>query len=118
MPADLAALLAQRNARLRAWRACGVPVEGGWRPGDPQRDFARPRLTLRCGSCGGEPLTRGMGSRMPLATVLANLNDHERASVEEWLGRGCPHLAPLLGEDPPEVQALTTLELLAGDPPR
>src|SRR5688572_22910454 len=27
---NLTALLAQRNARLRAWRALGVPVTGGW----------------------------------------------------------------------------------------
>jgi hypothetical protein len=30
---------------------------------------------------------------------------------------GCPHPAPLLDEDPPEVIDLTRLELLAGDAP-
>jgi hypothetical protein len=29
----------------------------------------------------------------------------------------CPHLAPLLGDDPPEVRDLTALELLAGEGP-
>src|SRR5262245_44577585 len=106
--ADLVAELARRNARLRAWRAHGAPVEGGWRI-ERWRDGARGALDLGCTTCGKR--TVDQTSYHPVSLPLI-----ERSALRYL---NCPHLAALLSEeDPPAVQALTQLELLAGDPPR
>jgi hypothetical protein len=114
MPADLADEIALRNARFRAWREYGVPVAEGW-GSDPDRgEEGGYSVFLYCRECdlyGHDFLARG-------DIDAARLQGAERNAVEEARRMGCRHLDPLLGEDPPEVVALTKLELLAGDPPR
>jgi hypothetical protein len=117
MPADLATLLAQRNARFRAWRTYGVPIA----PGEVlvYRNYDGTRLLLdaelSCTACN----LPSAGHRDLRGAPREELAAADRAAVEELvMDNGCSHLAPLLGEDPPEVVELTKLELLAGDPPR
>jgi hypothetical protein len=124
--ADLAAELALRNARFRAWRAYGVPVAGGWEPcyltkvdlGTMRSlgsEFIGVELRLCCGACG-------YSRKWNLGRTELEAPCGIRAAVlgREWvsLHASCVHLAPLLEPDPPAVVALTKLELLAGDPPR
>jgi hypothetical protein len=101
----------RRNARIRAWRAQGVPVEGGW-------NLTGRALNLHCAVCqAGESFVVHrllIWNRLPerLAEVLV-------WAEQEATGRlthktGCNHLTSLLGEDPPEILALIELELLAG----
>jgi hypothetical protein len=113
--ADLAVGLAYRNARLRAWRAYGVPIEGGWRSA-PRRRVVVASAELRCAVCGERDdtfLTRNEEPAKYLVMLARSEADSLRWIVAE---RRCSHLAPLLGEDPPEIIGLTQLELLAGDP--
>ena len=110
---DLAAILALRNARFRAWRAYGVPVAGGWHP-KAEPAIALALLGLSCLRCN-----RTTTEYAPCFPMDLRIREEmERRCVRALAGMGCPHLAPLLGDDPPEVVALTKLELLAGDPPR
>jgi hypothetical protein len=126
MSPDLNTLLVLRNARLRAWHTYGVPIAGGWAV-EPDGE---PRLWLRCTTCGWEAL-----GIISLGKLSGGLSRGEVLETEEAgvLRRGavrvggilrvaerspCEHLAPLLFTDPPEVRALTRLELLAGEPPR
>lgn len=96
---------AYRNARLRAWCVYGVPVYGGWEPfGEVTWLFA-----IGCSDCG-----RLLAQQ--LFTPGHYANGKSPAEIERNVAY-CDHLAPLLGEDPPEVVALNKLELLAGDPP-
>jgi hypothetical protein len=99
---DLALALLRRNARLRAWRAYGVPVEGGW---EEWSDGGVWDFRVRCLACGGTH-TAGLIFEAVLAA--------EERAIKRHLLSGCPHLAPLLGDDPPEVTAIAELELLAG----
>src|SRR5687767_11872906 len=120
--ADLHLELLRRNARLRAWHAYGLPVEGGWRS-EGHDEGAILYLDLVCRRCGAG---RSLGARM--TALLAEVERHllEGLSREEPLRgnppypparmrQACSHLAPLLGEDPPGVRALFELELLAGE---
>src|SRR5688572_11463890 len=97
---DLTPILVQRNARLRAWQSLGVPVTGGW------LYWAGGGFTFLagCGACGAIIQPRVLTPGEPLTP----------AEAERDAGVPCPHLAPLLGEDSPEVLAVTELELLAG----
>jgi hypothetical protein len=116
--ADLQLELLRRNARLRAWRAVGVPVEGGWVHGAGVYRYAGEHplvlLTLRCGSCG-QYSARAAKAPTPFYAMPEALRRCESYHLQ---GYACPHLAPLLGDDPPEVLAILELELLAGDSPR
>jgi hypothetical protein len=112
--ADLHLELLRRNARLRAWRAYGVPVEGGW-----DVWLGTPRLQLRCAAC--DMIANGLASMRAGAYGERQLINLERKFVKRLIngakgysGPLCPHLAPLLGADPPEVVAILELELLAG----
>jgi hypothetical protein len=101
--ADLALELHRRNARLRAWRAYGVPLgASGWR-----RWGNRWLLVVGCDTCDTQFGNHVLG---------LGLNEFKtpKALEREVLLRSCPHLAPLLGDDPPEVTAIAELELLAG----
>jgi hypothetical protein len=132
--ADLHLELLRRNARLRAWRAVGVPVEGGWSepvytPADGgfyglfasifcaicvpagERFKAAPWLHV---SASGHVLRPVGYDLQPVRQALLN---RERELLEARL-HACSHLAPLLGDDPPEVLAILELELLAGEGPR
>jgi hypothetical protein len=101
--------LLRRNARLRAFRALGVPIVGGWRyvgrmslRDDPfGREWAQ--WWARCGACAS-------GERDILLSDPEALEIYEE---EQGVPR-CPHLAPLLQPDPPELAALLDLEILAG----
>jgi hypothetical protein len=113
--ADLQLELLRRNARLRAWRAVGVPIEGGWALRG-RSSFSWGHLRLRCSACGRSDNDGAAGS----AGMVAHA---ERLAIRQMLTpdlpNPCPgHLAPLLGEDPPEVLAILELELLAGEGPR
>jgi hypothetical protein len=110
MSVDFAALLDQRNARFRAWRLFGVPVRGGW---TLSREEGEAELRLYCLACRAQLGGRHFADLLQ-ALAPASLLHAER----EELLVACRHLAPLAGDDPPEVVALTALELLAGDPPR
>jgi hypothetical protein len=115
MSADTDLFLAQRNARLRAWQAHGVPVEGGWRLAS-SRPRAYGHLVIGCAVCGIERSgTYSLHEIQPESYYHREIKE-VRALSEGW--RACSHLTPLLDEDPPEVVALTRLELLAGEPPR
>lgn len=110
---DLYLQIGQRNARLRAWRACGLPVRGEWR-GTPNTGFS---ILLSCAECDGaesfyvDPLTLLSSFDLPWL-----LRQGEREALSLLVKRStCHHLAPLLlPEDPEEVRAVTALELLAG----
>jgi hypothetical protein len=100
-PSSLALAIHARNARLRAWKGAGVRLLGGW--------VQRGRLLafdLKCVPCRrwyqGEV---GRDTHLP---------DAERSILRRSTLDVCPHLAPLLDPDPPEVVAITELELLAG----
>lgn len=128
MSADAASSLhlaiLRRNARFRAWRSAGVPVEGGWRlmqPGRKGHEWAA--LALRCGACGWEE-SGGTGGKPWLGKTWGWMLEEEEEdaligvdrkptppSIGDW---HCPHLTPLLSPDPPEVVATTELEMLAG----
>jgi ribosomal protein L34E len=95
----------RRNARLRAWRGAGVPVEGHWE----RRSPGAFTLFLGCAACG----QRASRVERIRPLLLKRLPRVEAAAVES-LRRRCSHLAPILGADPPEVLAITELELLAG----
>lgn len=104
MSADLHLEIARRNARLRAWRAHGAPVEGGW----CLALHGSVKLSLRCEAC---PFAAGEVWAGP---------EHMEAVEHDEVSRlvrscPCPSLAPLLGPDPEEVRNLTGLELLAGE---
>jgi hypothetical protein len=87
-----------------------VPVEGGW---DLYEGY--PYVTLRCAVCLD-------GTALDLADDYTPVEPWESADpyvqTEREAVRGfshaCPHLAPLLLPDPPEVKAIAELELLAG----
>jgi hypothetical protein len=112
---DPAALIAHRNARFRAWRAYGVPVEGEWRLVTGRPYFGV--LDLGCAVCLSDARNYAPAGGAPgRAELIARLVNAERElfAFRQLL---CSHLTPLLGADPPEVQEITRLELLAGDPP-
>jgi hypothetical protein len=100
--------IARRNARLRAWRAHGVPIEGCW-----ERVGHSVRVRLRCQACGLEG--------QPSEPLSSKAEPHRWRTAEDWQVRditdkGCRHLAShlLVATDPPEVITITELELLAG----
>jgi hypothetical protein len=88
----------RQNARFRAWRALGVPVEGRWEEG-----ALTVILRLRCLSCsfGIEKMfTRAIGVARQVAAYRPLVC--------------CDHLEPLRGEAPPALAAIEELELLSG----
>jgi hypothetical protein len=114
--------LLRRNARLRAWRAYGVPVEGGWQldlPGTTPRALWCD-LKLGCGVCNRRGQSQSVNALGRHAEgLLTALAAAERQALSRWWRSGwvavCSHLAPLLGVDPPEVLAILELELLGGE---
>ncbi len=95
----------QRNARFRAW-ASRVPIAGGWTFDGIWLD-----LEIRCLACNGRATWRANPVTAP------DLESQEALAMwhEDRGDPLCPHFGELLClEDPPEVQALTELELLAG----
>jgi hypothetical protein len=107
-PLDLQAH--QRNARFRAWRGLGVPVLGGW--------FFTPYISpcwflqLQCGACGFNPFHPRPGIDLPFGA--GTLASGEQIILRRHIRDICPHLAPLLCEEPSTLETLTALELLAG----
>lgn len=136
---DLRLAIHARNARFRAWKAHGLPIEGGWKLGQrsPERwvdtetgeTVDRPRppypyLRLQCTACGWSE-TGAVGGLLGAKTWAQALDDEEwdalkgvdrkptPPSLDDW---HCPHLEPLLTPEedtPPEVVALTALEMLS-----
>jgi hypothetical protein len=118
---DLELEIARRNARLRAFRGLGVPVEGGWE----RSEYGLYYVTLRCLLCQGPAKTEQLQSSVALvmgrgldrpnwigAAREAELN----AAFATCLGvRWKQHLDRLWEEDPPGLAALYELELLAGE---
>jgi hypothetical protein len=106
-PIEQAILL--RNARLKAWRGDwprgqGVPVEGGWE--------AHPTygiLLIRCAAC---PSSEMLGRWRKFFVFSAKSLEEVESELAGVVRRNCPHLAPLLGEDPPWVAAAIPLAVL------
>jgi hypothetical protein len=99
----------RQNARLRAWRAHGMPVEGRWyRSLDDG-------LRLRCVECAKGYAIAVVPALFPELTLAAALKRSLEVAVRSIEEQGCPHLLPLLKDDPPEVASTLALELLAGD---
>jgi hypothetical protein len=105
--------LQRRNARLRAFRAYGIPVEGGW---------SGIRFSARCATCN-QGVARDLPSARPFAYLkklgipperLRTVEATEGEVIAELVLRGCPHLSPLLDPEPKEVLAIWELELLSG----
>src|ERR1043166_9298908 len=103
---DIHLEILRRNARLRAWRAVGVPVKGGWElKYRPAGESLWLNLKIGCSTCDdwaspsvGLYIAGGLGS------VSARMKNAEINSIYKSDGVAiCPHLTPLLGEDPPEV---------------
>ena len=109
-PRDYVAVFALRNARLRAWQAHGLPMSGQWRFWRMRSGRPVGTLALACLQCGKSD----SGDHF----YMADLARFERLLIGNLNRQACGHLNALLGEEPPEVVALTRLELLAGDPPR
>lgn len=113
---ELARVLHRSNARIRAWKAYGLPIEGcGW-----AWDAAWYAFMLQCLTCNTEfrwtPTSlggfgvEGWGENAPRAAV-----DRAVAAAQRYVFRKvCDHVRPLLGPDPAEVIEITRLELLAG----
>ena len=104
---DFSLELARRNARLRAFRAVGVPISGGW-----ERAPEGYRIALFCDACGyfaSEKLWPRFRARLEWqeSLMLRGLDPY-------GMGPCCAHLGPLLDGDPAEVVEITALELLAG----
>jgi hypothetical protein len=111
-----------RNARLRAWKGCGVPVEGGWRLGVPKPMETPDEVFvgawgyiwcgLGCPSPRPEGLFLSVGEYMPGYRYIRGCVQAEERILREY---ACEHLRPLLTRrDPVKVSALAKLELLAG----
>jgi hypothetical protein len=107
---ELERQLLYRNARFRAWRTHGAPVEGEWRK-DWREGYD---LLLRCSSCGHALRADLKPAQIRYEGLADAMSRREAALLEMLPGRGCSHLAPLLDEDPQEVLALLELELLVG----
>jgi hypothetical protein len=112
--ADVLLEMQKRNARFRAYRAVGVPVEGGW---EPLKLLGHHLLTVRCGDCGrGDWFARPPdATRHQIRRAEVILIDNLFDPRGDGSYTGCSHLAPLLGVDPPEVLAILELELLGGE---
>jgi hypothetical protein len=123
--ADLDLELQKRNARFRAWKALGVPLDGGWKEEhlvsvDPRTMRAvsdsTPTATLKIGcTLCDSPTYRGYGPGS--LEVSASLDIPTELAEQELVAvarLACHHLDPLLQPDPPELAALYELELLAG----
>jgi hypothetical protein len=107
--------LIRRNARFRAWRAYGLPAAGHWRLAESGLVVG----SLRCHACqeqvsyAYDPSQWGDAEGVDWQNLLA---EGERTLVSKLSRyKGCWHLRPLLTADPPEVRAITELELLSGD---
>jgi hypothetical protein len=101
----------RRNARLRAWRDYGLPVEGGWTMekgwyDQPERHSAR--LLLRCTACPSVEYGTWLCFSEDSTDLDISLTYYEHLHTPP-----CSHLEPLLEpHDPEEVQALTACALL------
>lgn len=91
----------RRNARLRAWAKYGAPVEGRW-----VRHGSAVAVHVGCTIC-----RTGQSDKFRDAPLA--MAGFERKMIRMITVRGCAHLSSLLHEDPPEIQRLTRLELLA-----
>jgi hypothetical protein len=97
------------NARLRAWRAYGLPLHGRWQLlGDPARPHPLIRVGLHCEACGAIA-----GGALDFSGELGFTTgeEAERGLVEQLLAKGCSHAAPMLAPMPEAVLALYTREL-------
>jgi hypothetical protein len=85
----------KRNARFRAWRSVGVPVEGGWAEG-------RSPSFLRCGGC-----QRQVGFGFTLDSTLA-VREKASAGLQPFREAWEREYADA------EARGIYALELLAG----
>lgn len=118
--ADLHLEIARRNARFRAWKAHGVPVEGAWRLEPMPPSFTIAKLKVGCSLCG-HPHHGSFGPGTPeiwaMTEIADGLAEQERLAIQMRPdcaeAAECDHLDALLEDDPPEVRATTELELLS-----
>jgi hypothetical protein len=109
----------RRNARYRAYKAIGLTIEASYTLTQEQRQegMSVPLaiLHMHCPICDaerGDPINYSINvyGEQPGAFFLA-----ESGLLACIIREGCSHASPLLVErDPPEVQAIAELELLAG----
>jgi hypothetical protein len=110
MSVDLTTARHACNARSRAWIAYGVParvwcwIQRGTHPWGESYEFFR--VELYCLTC-----RTAWTQRFNLDTIPPNF---VRAVEESTARQVCSHLVVLHGPTPPEVVAITELELLAG----
>src|SRR6185295_17272456 len=104
MTFDLDRLLLHRNARLRAWKVLGVPIRAQW----SRIENNEARLGWCCSVCGKEDHVDAFAFHLTETALLAGmLAEYEKHEIRAW---GCTHLQPLLGEDPPDLQAVYEFE--------
>src|SRR5688572_4988211 len=95
----------QRNARLLAWYAAGLPVEAAWRKETNLLGQVVWFFRIRCMRCD------------------RSNSGHYRPEIPLWrqeagrlYGLPCDHLDPIIGDTvPPELMPSYELELLAAD---
>ena len=89
----------RRNARLRAWAAAGVSVEGQW-----VRIGKAIVVHVACTHCREGQSQRFTGAPPGMAVI-------EKQMISKISDVGCTHLQQLLGNDPEEISARTSFEL-------
>jgi hypothetical protein len=89
----------RRNARLRAWAAAGVLVEGQW-----VRLGKAIVVHVACTHCRTGQSQRFIGAPPGMAVL-------EKQMISKISTLGCTHLQQLLGNDPEEISARTSFEL-------
>jgi hypothetical protein len=115
---DVTPILSRRNARPRAWRAHGMPLTARW---ETRFQHLSASFTARCDTRGREARTSlAEGDAAQVFDIPGLVRALEGQAVHRIIRDGvrpCPYLAPLLGEDPPEVVEITELEPFPGEPP-
>jgi hypothetical protein len=108
---ELELLLAARNARFRAWKANGLPIEGAWAMLSIMHATAG-SVWVHCTLCklDAEGHVESLRSG---PNELGVLIYKEEEAIKDLLSKGCHHLLLLQGEDPPRIKALVEKERLA-----
>ena len=110
---ELEQVLRRRNARLKAFADLGVPVEGQWEICTAFLLLAK--VTLRCVTCDRYKFTYTTLREARECGLPVALSLDEKVCVEGlWRDYFCPHLAPLLAPDPPELETLAALAFVEG----
>jgi hypothetical protein len=110
--------IAQRNARLRAWRDFGVPVRGGWRSLTMSARSAGVEFAVECEVCGWREGEFRIVDHGPEWTAVLTeqeqdvLSGAHAGAVHQYPAHCCGHLEPMRGPDPENFAAFVALALL------